>query len=157
MEYQVGAIDELAKRLEVASVIVLLEPLRLSDPFIDIIKMLIVHISIFLMNIFLDLARTFQSHSRDQVDTSLTGIQVKPVGNHPTIASSKNTPLKTSVTKGAQGSLSSPNQLSEQSSSSGIQLQLSSSITPSTSTTTSSPVITDYILLCINDSKFLIT
>lgn len=118
--------------------------------------MFLVHISIFFLNILLDLDRTFRSRGGDQVDASPTGAQVKPAGNHPATASSKNSPLKTSASKGAHGPLSSSSQPSGQSSSSGIPLITSSSVAPQASTT-SSPVTADYVLLCINDSKLLVT
>jgi hypothetical protein len=146
MEYQAGGIEELARRLEVAGVVVSVELLGLSDPFLDAIKMFLVHISIFFINILVDLDRTFRSRSGDQVDASPTGVQVKPAGN----------PLKTPASKGAHSPLSSSSQPSGQSSSSGTPLITSSSVTPQASTT-SSPMTADYVLLCINDSKLLVT
>lgn len=156
MEYRAGAIDELARRLEVACVVVLVELLGLSGPFLDAIKMFLVLISIFFLNILLDLDRTFRSRSGDQADGSPTGVQVNPSGNHPATDSPKNSPLKTPSSKRAHGPLSSSSQPSGQSSSSGIPLITSSSATPR-APTTSSPVTADYVLLCINDSKLLVT
>jgi hypothetical protein len=156
MEYRAGAIDELARRLEVAGVVILVELLGLSDPFLDAIKMFLVHISIFFLNILLDLDRTFRSRSGGQADCSPTGVQVNPSGNHPATDSPKNSPLKTPPSKRAHDPSSSSSQPSGQSSSSGIPLITSSSATPRASTT-SSPVTADYVLLCINDSKLLVT
>ncbi|KAF4628030.1 hypothetical protein G7Y89_g10120 [Cudoniella acicularis] len=157
IEYRLGAMDELAKRLEDDGVAVSLEPLGLSDPFVDTIKMLIVHVNIFFANIFIDLAGAFRSRIGDRVGTSSEGMRTKPVKNPPTTASSKNKPLRVSATKGAQGSSSSPGQPRGQSSSGTIPLRSSSGVTTGASTATSSPVTADYVLLCINDSKFLIT
>jgi len=64
MEYRAGAIDELARRLEVAGVVVSVELLGLSDPFLDALKMFLVHISIFFLNILLDLQSVRPKHDK---------------------------------------------------------------------------------------------
>jgi hypothetical protein len=157
MEYRAGAIDELAKRLEDAGVSTSLEPLGLSDPFVDTMKMLFVTLVIFFTNLFVDLDKIFRGRaSDDQVDETSTKIQAKPAVNPLSPASSQDISLGTLAIKGAQISQYSSKQPSGQSSSSVSQSQAVPAVA-SASRTVRNRVTADYLLLCIDDSEDLTT
>jgi hypothetical protein len=157
MEYRAGSIDELAKRLEDAGVSTSLEPLGLSDPFVDTIKMLFVTLIIFFTNLFVDLDKIFRGRaSDDQVGKISTKIQAKPAGNTSSPASPQDISLGTLTIKGAQISQSSSKKPSGQSSSTDLQSQAAPAVA-SASRTVRNRVTADYLLLCIDDSEDLTT
>jgi len=157
VEYQVGAIDQLAMRLKSAGVNVSLESVGTTDRIDSMIRMLIVHATIFFSNILVDLARIFQSPRSNQIVSDSRGIRVRPAGVPPTTTSSNSTQPGSSATPGVQTSSSSANPQSSQGSSTNIQMRpISSGGTTGITTRTTSPTLADYNLLCINNSNLLI-
>ena len=147
--------DRLATRLKDAGVDVSLESVGVAYSYRHTIKMLIAHVAIEFSNILVDLTRLFKSPKG--INGNTAGIRVKPAENTPTTASSSATPLDTSKNLGTQSALSSVSPSGGQGYSSSFQLGPVSGSTTVLRSMATSPKLPDYILLCINESRLLIT